>query len=325
MILYTKRACGALFRYLCAHRGCYLIPVNSCPVVPYTLLEAGCTFKFIDISLKDFCIDQERVINELLNNSYRKTGVIFIHTYGCEYDVTSFAKRVKDIDPCLHFIEDKCLCFPNIEQKNLPDCVDMVLYSTGSSKCVDLGGGGWSISNDYDFTYPTRHVDAEDYNLLESNYKRCLSMGIQLVDVSSYNWLDISLLEKSSIAAYEDKVRRSLEESMTIKTKLNQIYQTKLPSEIQFSPTYNQWRFNIRVKSSKYLLTKIFEQGLFASRHYQPVYKLFNDDGYFSNATKLHLETVNLFNDRYFSEENAVKLCKVINSIIQYEQYDNIQ
>ena len=313
MILYTKRACGALFRYLNAHRGCYLIPVNSCPVVPYTLLKAGCTFKFVDISSKDFCIDKEQVINELLKDSYKLRGVVFIHSYGCDYDVTDFAKKVKEIDSCLLFIEDKCLCFPDILQTNLPDYVDLVLYSTGYSKCVDIGGGGWAISNDYDYNYPIDYFIADDYNRLEQNYKKCLWEGTQLKDVSNYNWLDISLIEQRYISAYIETVQLAIEKSIQIKTKINQIYRTLLPSKIQFHSNYNLWRFNIRVENSQHLLNKIFEHGMFASKHYHPVNTLFTDDGCFSNAEKLYQETINLFNDRYFSEEKALRVCEVIN------------
>ena len=184
---------------------------------------------------------------------------------------------------------------------------------SGVTKCVDLGGGGWSISNDYDYNCPISRFIIDDYNLLESNYKRCLSEGIQLKDGSIYNWLDISLIENCYVPAYVNEVQLAMEKSVEIKAKINQIYQTLLPSEIQYDSVFNSWRFNIRVDNSRQMLAKIFEHGLFASRHYQPVDTLFSTDGCFSNAKKLYHETVNLFNDRYFSEEKAIKICEVIN------------
>lgn len=315
MILYSKRACGALYRFLVAHRGCYLLPVNTCPVVPLTLLKAGCSFKLIDICFDDLCINQEDVVNELKNNPQKYKGVIFIHTYGCEYDVTNFAKTIKLIDDQIQFIEDKCLCFPDINQKNVPFYVDMVLYSTGYYKSVDIGEGGWSISNDYDYEFSANiNYIPEDYKNIELYYKRCFSDGNCLKNIEDYNWLDITLINSNDVKYYIDKVASAAEKALDIKRRINVIYENLLPKHIQFASKYNQWRFNICLDNSVDVLNKIFKSGLFASRHYQPVSSLFYTTTHFQKATELYNSTLNLFNDKYFTEDKALRISNLINA-----------
>ena len=94
------------------------------------------------------------------------------------------------------------------------------------------------------------------------------------------------------------------------KEKLNAIYRDMLPVTIQLPAQYQHWRFNILTGKKDEILKALFAEGLFASSHYMSL----------SNgcmiAQNLHEHVLNLFNDQYYTEEQAVKTCEIINSII---------
>ncbi len=92
---------------------------------------------------------------------------------------------------------------------------------------------------------------------------------------------------------------------------LNEIYATRLPSEIQLTQAYQTWRFNIRVKNKHRILEKIFSAGLFASSHYASLAGIMAA-GKCSQAESLADEIINLFNDHHFSPQQAEAVCALI-------------
>ena len=79
-----------------------------------------------------------------------------------------------------------------------------------------------------------------------------------------------------------------------------------LPKEIQFPIEYQNWRFNIRVNNKEEILKNIFDAGLFASGHYKPL------ADHCPVAKDLYEHVINLFNDFYYTEEQARRTCEVI-------------
>ena len=93
------------------------------------------------------------------------------------------------------------------------------------------------------------------------------------------------------------------------KEKLNAIYRKNLPAAIQLPAPYQHWRFNIIVPNKEDVLNALFDAGLFASGHYNP-----QADGC-NIASNLYTHVINLFNDFYYTEEQAIKTCEIINRI----------
>lgn len=100
--------------------------------------------------------------------------------------------------------------------------------------------------------------------------------------------------------------------SVVIKHKvtLNEVYSKSLPSEFQLKDGFQQWRFNIVVPQKEKVLRRIFDSGLFASSHYEPL------SSSCPVATELRMLVINLFNDFYYSVEQAQQTCEIINRVI---------
>ena len=68
------------------------------------------------------------------------TAVLAVHTYGIEDDFNEQFAALRAINPTIAIIDDRCLCMPELEEPN--SIADLVLYSTGEKKQVELGAGG---------------------------------------------------------------------------------------------------------------------------------------------------------------------------------------
>ena len=313
MILYTQRACGALYRYACANRGTYIIPANSCPVVPLTFLKAGCKIEFVDICQYDYCIDRQKCLSMVKEQVGIYAGLLFIHTYGLECDISSFRKSLKLIDSGIKVIDDRCLCLPQLDA-DIVDGIDFILYSTGYAKSANLGYGGFSVSEEFDYELAEELTFVgSDYDGIDYLCKRLLALE-SFYDGETFNrWLDSSLMDKSFICQYREQLSENLEKSERHKKRLNQIYDEYLPNGIKLPPAYQGWRFNVLLDNSKEVLQSLMDSGLFASKHYQPSGYLFGRERRFTRADKLYADVINLFNDFYYTEKQAYETCKVIN------------
>lgn len=204
--------------------------------------------------------------------------LVFVHTYGLEQSVDDFFCCLKSNNPNLFIVDDRCLCIPNIELKS--SSADLVLYSMCSKKQVDMGVGGIG----YIF-------EEMSYSDVEVPLNECLKN-------KEYNF-DMQLFISN-----RDRV-------LNHKNRLNNIYKDLLPSEIQMPSEYQNWRFNIMVDNKDKILDAIFSVGLFASSHYKP------NSCNCPVAMSIYSKVINLFNDLYFSEEQAVRACNVINTFMR--------
>lgn len=284
MIVSGNRASALLFNFLKSLKktGVFLLPSNICPIVPLTLTKAQREFELIDISLDTFCMDESILLEKLNNSKY--AGVLFVRTYGTPQCFEKLFNNIKKANQDIAVIDDNCLGIPSFIETDTQ--ADMVLFSTGYSKIVDLGFGGYAVikGNDYK-TYKN--------NPMEQN-------------------LSESIKEYKSFNEYKSAVLNEVERIKKHKKRLNQIYTSSLPKEIQLPAEYQHWRFNILVPQKDKLLEEIFAQGLFASSHYAP-FKKGGIEGNFPNTEYLHSRVINLFNDKYFDEDKAVKICQIIN------------
>lgn len=310
MLITANRASAILYRFIKSVTfGTYILPANICPVVPLTFVKAGIPFEFVDIDCHTLCMDELQVIQKLMSKDDVYAGIVFVRTYGYQYDTSKFFAAIKQIDDEFKIIDDKCLCSPDFEP--LENNVDLQIYSTGYAKPVDLGVGGFAkIKDEILLKEYHQKADPKAYEMLEDQYKKSFSNNLKFESPVS-NWLEISDISLSD-EEYFNKIEKQLELIKLHKQRINEIYIEKLKIKNHLKSDFNNWRFNLLVENKNQILQNIFQSGLFASSHYQPANLLF-DDNHYPISEKLFTSVINLFNDFYFSEEQATKLCDVIN------------
>jgi dTDP-4-amino-4,6-dideoxygalactose transaminase len=275
--VFAYRANKILYNFIRSNNitGTVLLPSNICKDVVEVLKYAGLTLKFLDISKDTLCIDQ----NQIKENIHSASILLFVHTYGSERCFDNFFEELKLINSLLTIVDDRCLCFPNLNIQS--SSADLVLYSTGEKKQVDLGKGG--------IGYVSQKYNYEEIEVKDSS---CLTNEL---------W-------EFNEEIFETKKKEVLKH----KEKLNAIYYENLSSVNQLHKEFQNWRFNILTDKKELVLKALFAEGLFASNHYAThtyIQKCIN-------AADLHKNVINLFNDLYYSEEQALRTCEIIKKII---------
>ncbi len=280
MILFEDRAATILYNILTnIPNKKFLLPLNVCPIVPDTFLKAKKEFEFIDIELKTLCMDKDAVLNKIEKDNSIE-GVLFVKTFGIELDNEPFYKQIKKINRDIFIINDMCPCIQRFDCDIENSYADMTLFSSGYSKYVDIGYGGYGFVKD-------------------------LRFGQIFTDKSK----DREFLEYKKIIL--DKIPKMKKHKKII----NAIYKKNLPNEIFLGDDFNRWRFSILVDNKEEILQEIFKvEGLFASSHYPQVdYNYVANPVINSNTKKIHDKIINLFNDFRFTKEKALSITKIIN------------
>ena len=306
----ANRACAILYNYVLHKRnGCWLIPVNVCPDIPLTLCAAKVSFEFVDINQTNLCMD-ENICLELLNSNRTKyVGIIYVRTYGYLYDSDNFFDACRSIVPDIAIVDDRCLCLPSIEPETFNS--DLILYSTGHCKQIDLGGGGYAFSKEKINIAANELFDGTNQELI---YKQAYKNDT-ILDNIPFGWLEASKYKDWEL--YKDVIISHLPKRIIKRERINNIYINNLKKGIQFSTPFQNWRFNISVLEfqKELILKKLFSQGLFASNHYRCANRLF-DRQIYPKATELYNTTLNLFNDENYTDEMAIQTCELINNVL---------
>jgi hypothetical protein len=193
--------------------------------------------------------------------------------------------------------------------------IDLILYSTGYGKYVDIGSGGFGWLKP-GFPYSKKEIpfNPSELELLEQ------SMKASVQNKSLFQYKDSDWLNGHNFSGnrqeYSQKVIDALSQIKEKKAQINRIYQESLPKEIQMPDAYNYWRFNILVKNKNRILKVLFENKLFASSHYASLGGIISP-GIFPHAESLRNQIVNLFNDQHYSIEQAQKTVMIINETLQ--------
>ena len=306
-IVQAPRASAILYHLLASQqqRKPWLLPANICPIVPITFLKARVPFEFVDISAETLHMDLGQAEDLIRRRKFG--GLLYAHTYGESSTPSDFFNRIKSLNPELLVVDDRCLCIPGFEAQS---SADVILYSTGYAKIVDLHFGGYALlSNSLTYQPANLVFNADDYDQIERSYKEAVQERVQFV-YHDLNWLetDGNLPEWNN---YRLQIESGLKASLAQRARLNEIYATRLPLELQLPQEYQLWRFNIRVKNKSKVMRAIFEAGLFASSHYVSLAGIMAD-GRAPHADTLADEVVNLFNDQHFEEDKAVRVCNLI-------------
>jgi len=311
-IIQASRASAILYNLLVSQkqRLPWLLPANICPIVPITFFKARVPFEFVDISTRTLHMDLEQA--EALIRKRKYGGLLYAHTYGESSTPRDFFANAKSLDPGLLILDDRCLCIPDLEPDN-NSSADVILYSTGYAKIVELNFGGYAFMKESISYQPARlPFTSQDHEQLEKSYKESISKRARFIYHDS-NWLetDSDLRVLRAWYDYRQQIKAGLKESMERCRALNAIYAANLPGEVQLPNEYQTWRFNIRVKNKKRVLDAIFKAGLFASSHYASLAGIMAE-GSALRAEMLANEVINLFNDHHFTAPQAEQVCAVI-------------
>ena len=275
--VFSYRANKILFNFLRSNdlQGKVILPANICHDVVETLVYAGYTLHFVDIDARTLCLDWKQAIAL----AKEACAILFVHTYGVEDNYSDFFAAARKENPKIAIIDDRCLCFPCLDLVRTD--ADLVLYSTGEKKQVDLGIGGIGYVAD----------------------------GWKYVDIQVP---ENAVLKNDKWTPNKAEIEKKMDAVIAHKEKLNAIYRSNLAKHVMRLPDpYQHWRFHIIVPYKGDVLKAIFDSGLFASGHYAV------QGGECPIATNLHAIVINLFNDFYYTEEQAQKTCDVILEVLQ--------
>jgi len=315
---YQNRASAILFNYLKSipENSCLLVPANACPIVLATILKAGINFKLVDLNPDTLLIDIA-LVKTIIAETPDNVALLFIRTYGFLDDQTHTFKQLKSMCPSLKIIDDRCLCEPNFNEENFVNDADLTLFSTGYSKYAELGRGGFGFLSQDEIrkNASTREAYSSDsHDKLVEQFNTCIKTRTRFKYQDS-NWLDLNP-SKQAFEEYQHSVIELKNTAKKQKTLINNIYQ-KLSNNtniITMDCEYNHWRFNILVPDKKAVLTAIFDAGFFASSHYASMVGIF-DPHHAPVAENLHAQVVNLFNDHRVSEQDAMHIADIVNTV----------
>lgn len=306
-IVQAPRASAILYHLLTSHTAekPWLLPANICPVVPLTFFKAGVPFEFVDISAVTLHMDLDQVEDRIRRRRY--AGILYAHTYGDPTTPADAFQSFRNLDAQLLIVDDRCLCVPEFAAKSP---AQITLFSTGYSKIVDLGHGGYAILDDrVEYQPEALPFQRDKDDEIVRSYKEAIAEGRRF-DYRDSAWLDTD----SSLPTwetYESRIAACLEETLAHRASMNHVYESRLPADMQLPGAYQLWRFNIRLKDRQPVLKAIFDAGLFASSHYAPLTGIMGD-GAAPHATALAGSVINLFNDHHFDAGMAAHICDVI-------------
>lgn len=83
-IVFEQRASTVLYHYLrsVARPGVWLLPANTCPIVPAVFRKAGISYEFVDIDGQSLCMDPVQALSRLRGSTSTYAGVLFVRSFG---------------------------------------------------------------------------------------------------------------------------------------------------------------------------------------------------------------------------------------------------
>jgi hypothetical protein len=282
----------------------YLIPTNICPEVVLVFLKAGIRLTFLDLGTDNLGIEPNEILSVL--GKEKVNGILYNHTYGNEYIPVQFLEKIKKELPEIYLIDDRCLCFPDKTYSNI--FFDLVLFSTGPKKQIDLGYGGFGLVKGSKIKRQNLTRSIKDFE-----YVRSLIKGVPEIekwkDAARLNWFEAK--QSDCTEDYFNELSRSETIQVLYKKNLKEIYYENIPREFLMDEKYNDWRVQIRVNNKKQLLEMIFNAGMFAGDHFRSLGTWF-DKREFPVGERLEREVVNLFIDFNIKPDKALQLSLLI-------------
>lgn len=303
-----RRASAVLFNWLLSNKikGKVLLPANICESVPAVYMKAGLSVDFCDIKYGTWMPDERQILNML--NSEHISILHYNHTYGASGDEALI--QIRSMFPDLIIVEDCCLGIPEIE--NFNGIADLKLFSTGHTKIVNIGYGGFAtVSDRYNYSmHKSPNYKVENVKAFDNHVKQCHRIFQPVKrSVMLGEWMNT---EDDVEDNYFKSVKKELENIIPYKQQINKIYRSwclNMPENMQM------WRYNVLVENQKECLDILYENDLYASNHYMSL-----GNGYFSdrrtpNTNWLESHIINLFNDKNYSIYQAEKTVDLLSKI----------
>jgi hypothetical protein len=217
-----------------------------------------------------------------------------------------FLEKIKKEFPEIYLIDDRCLCFPDRTYSN--SLFDLVLFSTGPRKQIDLGYGGFGLVKGSVLERQNLTRSIKDFEYVRSLIKELPEIE-KWKDAAYLNWFEAKQYDHTE--DYFNELNKSLTIQVLYKKNLKEIYYKNIPQEFLMNEKYNDWRVQIRVKNKKKLLEMIFNAGMFAGDHFRSLGTWF-DKREFPVGERLEREVVNLFIDFNIKPDQALQLSLLI-------------
>ena len=122
----------------------------------------------MDVDKLKLDLDENQVIQKLIEYPRKYSGILSVRNYGGDYSKESFFKKIRKHEPDIKIIDDACLSYPDINTP-LSSLVDLELYSTGYSKPLDLGFGGFGKLHTQENQMKPMNLNFEKESLKEMN------------------------------------------------------------------------------------------------------------------------------------------------------------
>ena len=305
--VFAQRAATVLYRLLLGQNDGrpWLLPANVCPIVPLVFMKAHVPMEWIDIDPDSCCLDLRELLHRVSAQPERYRGVLFVHTYGRSQHVEGAIRSLHDLSPELTFIDDRCVCWPEFSAPC--DQADVTLFSSGYAKPVDLGFGGYAFLRDgIAYADSEGAFDSADLDRLTDSYKQQIALGKPIRDARG-DWLDHSE-PAVTFEAYRDQLLQAATAARAHQASLREIY-AALPPSVRLPE--GDWRTHLRLPERDRLVETLFRAELFCGTHYAPISVLFGGQET-PNATRLHRDVVNLFDDRYYTAEQAQRTVQIV-------------
>lgn len=319
MIIYRTRAQAIIHEFAentFDKRKKVLIPCNVCSSIVLSYLNLGIPIEMVDIDAQTLSMDLDEVERKIKNHPNDFQGIHYVYNYG--FYSEKICDRLVDIKHKnnIKIIEDCCLCEPDIsfdESKKIKS--DLKVYSTGHCKYVDIDYGGYAYSNEGIELKKEQYSIEKDEDLVDF-IARDRHADTDWIKVSKYRWLEIASI--SDLESYKVSVIEKYNEIKKHKEILNHIYYSGLNEKMVCGRELNSWRFNIIVNNNAEVLKKLSDNALFASNHYRPWGGGIIGMQRFEKATSLWDSIINLFNDSYYTDEQAEKTVEIIRKYAKY-------
>ncbi len=312
--IYSNRALSILFNFIKGNNlvdYTIIIPSNICHDVYFVLESIGMNIVFVDIDKSSLEQSITSSLDSVMSN--KKVILLWNHQYGIPDSPYDFFELVKLTKTETIIIDDRCLCNASEYEFNVKDMyVDLILYSTGYGKQVELNHGAFGIYQDFYFMSDSYNNFNEDIyiNLKEELAHNDTNVSV-LKDGIKNVWQGVNY-DSMSICQYKSNIIRENTKWSNHKEQIKNIFSSGITTNIKVSNKFNNWRYHILVKNKSILLKKIFDAGLFASGHYPSIGSIIDNREY-PNAEWLHRSVINLFIDKHYTVEDANRTVEIIN------------
>ena len=328
--LFVGRAATAIYLILNAENmqgKLVLYPANICYAAIYPALYAGCKPVFCDVNEQDGNVtytEIEKYINQV-------SVVVIPHMYGNPVQDIKKIQRLC-IDKGVLLIED-CASAMGAETPfgMCGTFGDYVIYSTGYSKTIDIGNGGFLITNrsidrirdTYNHLQIWNDEIEKDEVFFSKLYRLIRNYPEQRLDKYIWEGLYDNLKEMfiyrcPGIDRQIQKAMLNLESIIALR-KCNQkkyeswIHQTDFYENYSFHEGAVPWRFCLLVSEEKKqeMVDKLLEQNVPVSDWYPVVTSIFGCNNEYPGAKTMERKIINF--PLLIGEEEIQRICDCVN------------